>query len=103
MVTNINIQGRNHIAHSFSSLQLNEAFTALFVVEMVIKLGLLGPHTYLRDGYNVFDFAITWLGLVEITVQVGQFDFAATLVVPPTKVRRLEDLPQNIEFLHMEL
>lgn len=94
---------RNNIARYFSSMQLNEAFTALFVVEMVIKLGLLGPHTYLRDGYNVFDFAITWLGLVEITVQVGQFDFAATLMLPPTTVRCLQDLPQNIEVLPMLL
>lgn len=51
--------------------QFNEAFTGLFVVEMVIKLGVLGPHTYFTDGYNVFDFAITWLGLVEIAIQVG--------------------------------
>lgn len=48
---------------------------------MVIKLGLLGPHNYLRDRYNVFDFAITWVGLIEITVQVGNFDFAANFGV----------------------
>lgn len=53
-------------------LQLNETFTALFFLEMLIKLGLLGPHAYMRDGYNVFDFVVTWLGLIEITVQVGQ-------------------------------
>lgn len=40
-------------------------------MEMAIKLGLLGPIGYFRDSYNIFDFAITWLGLVEITLQVG--------------------------------
>ncbi|CAM9843940.1 unnamed protein product [Ectocarpus sp. 6 AP-2014] len=52
---------------------LHEAFTSLFVMEMAIKLGLLGPIGYFRDGFNIFDFAITWLGLIEITLQVGGF------------------------------
>eukprot|EP00903_Cladosiphon_okamuranus_P008160 g7859.t1 len=48
----------------------NEAFTSLFVVEMAIKMGLLGPVGYFNDGYNIFDFTITLLGLIEITIQV---------------------------------
>ncbi|CAM9483745.1 unnamed protein product, partial [Ectocarpus fasciculatus] len=51
----------------------HEAFTSLFVMEMAIKMGLLGPIGYFKDGYNIFDFAITWLGLVEITLQLGGF------------------------------
>ncbi|CAM9215633.1 unnamed protein product, partial [Hapterophycus canaliculatus] len=50
--------------------EFNKAFTSLFVVEMTFKLGLFGPVGYFSDGYNTFDFAITWLGLVEITIQV---------------------------------
>lgn len=38
---------------------------------MVLKLGLFGPFGYFSDGYNVFDFTITWLGLIEITMQVS--------------------------------
>lgn len=56
---------------ALGSRQFNKAFTALFVVEMTLKLGLFGPVGYFSDGYNIFDFAITWLGLVEITIQVS--------------------------------
>lgn len=51
-------------------LQFNEAFTSLFVVEMAIKIGLLGPVGFFSDGYNIFDFTITSLGLIEITIKV---------------------------------
>lgn len=51
-------------------VQFNEAFTSLFVVEMAIKMGLLGPVGYFSDGFNVFDFTITLLGLIEITIKV---------------------------------
>lgn len=54
-----------------SFVQFNEAFTSLFVVEMTIKIGLLGPVGYFSDGFNIFDFTITLLGLVEITIKVG--------------------------------
>ncbi|CAM9119896.1 unnamed protein product [Discosporangium mesarthrocarpum] len=40
---------------------------------MSIKLGLLGPARYFTDSYNIFDFLITWLGIIEITVQVAGF------------------------------
>lgn len=57
------------VARAF--VQFNEAFTSLFVVEMTIKIGLLGPVGYFSDGFNIFDFTITLLGLVEITIKVG--------------------------------
>lgn len=50
--------------------QLNKAFTVFFVLEMTIKLSLLGPVAYFMDGGNLFDFSITCLGLIEITVKV---------------------------------
>lgn len=53
--------------------QCNEAFTAFFVLEMVFKLGLLGPYAYFTDYYNIFDFTVTWLGLFEITFQVRRY------------------------------
>lgn len=51
--------------------QLHKAFTTIFTIEMVFKLGMLGPVGYFRDGYNVFDFIITLLGLLEITIHVS--------------------------------
>ena len=50
--------------------KFNEAFTSLFVVELAIKMGLLGPVGYFSDGFNVFDFIITLLGLIETTIEV---------------------------------
>ena len=50
--------------------QINKAFTVMFVIETTFKLGLLGPIGYFTDGYNVFDFVITLLNLVESTMEV---------------------------------
>lgn len=49
---------------------MNVVLTAVFVMEMLLKLGLMGPIGYFRDGYNVFDFIITCLGLLEMIVKV---------------------------------
>lgn len=38
---------------------------------MVFKVALMGPYAYFTDYYNIYDFAITWLGLIEITTEVN--------------------------------
>ncbi|CAM9804675.1 unnamed protein product, partial [Choristocarpus tenellus] len=57
-------------AGGFGGPQINVGFTTVFVGEITVKLCLLGPLQYFMDPYNLFDFVVTWLGIIEITVQV---------------------------------
>lgn len=59
--------------------QLNYIFSVFFVLEVVLKLAVMGPVEYSRDGYNVFDFAVTCLGLIEMIVEVGTL--GTTLII----------------------
>jgi voltage-dependent calcium channel T type alpha-1I len=43
----------------------NIALTSLFVLEMLIKVIGLGIKEYVRDGFNIFDSIVIFLGLLE--------------------------------------
>ena len=44
----------------------NVLFTILFTVEMVINMIGLGCKDYFKDGFNVFDFIVVILSLIEL-------------------------------------
>jgi Ion transport protein len=37
---------------------VNIAFSALFLIEMVVKVTGMGPKAYIQDRYNIFDALI---------------------------------------------
>ena len=41
-------------------------FTATFAIEAVMKLMAMSPKYYFREGWNIFDFIIVALSLVEL-------------------------------------
>ena len=43
-------------------------FTATFAVEAVMKLMAMSPKYYFQEGWNIFDFIIVSLSLVELAV-----------------------------------
>jgi hypothetical protein len=47
---------------------LNLAFTAIFAVEMLLKLFGFGPRNYLRDYFNVFDACVVVISLIEVII-----------------------------------
>jgi hypothetical protein len=47
---------------------INIALTAMFTCEVIIKLVGLGFWTFIQDGFNVFDFLIVAIALVEIAL-----------------------------------
>ncbi len=50
----------------------NTAFTVLFTIEMVLKMFALGiPEYFTSTLWNVFDFGVVGLSLVELGVQTG--------------------------------
>lgn len=44
-------------------------FVVVFVIEAILKLTALGPVQYFRDEWNTFDFIVTTLGVVELSVE----------------------------------
>lgn len=47
----------------------NYFFTALFAIESFAKLGAMSPKYFFKDGWNVFDFIIVVLSLVELLAE----------------------------------
>lgn len=44
-------------------------FVVVFVIEAILKLTALGPAQYFRDEWNTFDFIVTALGVIELSVE----------------------------------
>ena len=44
---------------------LNYIFTAIFGIEMVLKLIGMGPYGYIKDPFNIFDGFIVIMRLVK--------------------------------------
>jgi hypothetical protein len=63
-------QFREFIVH------VNILFTAIFALEMVIKLLAISPSKYFRSGWNWLDFALVALSLIDY----GPFDFPNWLI-----------------------
>lgn len=47
-------------------------FTTIFIIEFVLKIVgmgfVLGPNTYLRDGWNLIDFVVVVTGVISFFV-----------------------------------
>lgn len=50
---------------------INIAFTALFALEMVLKITGLGFIKYLGDTWNLFDFLVVGVSLLELALTTG--------------------------------
>lgn len=44
-------------------------FVVIFVIEAILKLTALGPAQYFKDEWNTFDFIVTALGVIELSVE----------------------------------
>jgi len=47
---------------------LNQIFTAIFIIEVIVKNFALGIRLYFSDGWNIFDFIIVLGSLVGLFV-----------------------------------
>lgn len=47
---------------------MNIVFFVFFFFEMIIKLVGLGPVTYIKDSYNVFDCLVVTLSIVDVSL-----------------------------------
>jgi hypothetical protein len=74
----------NHVGESQRLADFLDAssktFTAVFVFEVLTKLIFLGPVSYFADAFNVMDFIVTLLGVVEVSVSGGTVFLAFRLI-----------------------
>ncbi|XP_055311841.1 sodium channel protein para-like [Sitodiplosis mosellana] len=47
----------------------NYIFVVVFVIEAILKLTALGPAQYFRDEWNTFDFIVTVVGVIELSME----------------------------------
>jgi voltage-gated sodium channel type V alpha len=50
---------------------INIGFTAIFLIEMLIKLTGLGFKGYFREVFNIFDFIVVMLSLLDFGITIG--------------------------------
>jgi hypothetical protein len=48
--------------------KVNVGFFIIFFMEMIIKVIGLGPNTYIKDPYNIFDALIVTLSIIDVFV-----------------------------------
>ena len=51
---------------------VNYLFYIIFLSEMCIKIGGLGPRAYVRDYYNIFDAFIVSVSTIDVLVTAVQ-------------------------------
>lgn len=48
---------------------VQQVFIIVYVIEAILKLIALGPIQYFRDKWNVFDFVVTAVGVIELGLE----------------------------------
>lgn len=48
---------------------LNVIYIVIFIIELILKLSILGPVAYFRSGFNQLDFALVVLGIVDLSIE----------------------------------
>ena len=69
---------------SDSSALIDNVFLIIYTIEMTLKIIAMGfvmkPHSYLRDGWNILDFTVVFLGWLSQMIN-GAGDIAAIRVI----------------------
>jgi hypothetical protein len=57
--------------------KLNYVFFAIFLIEMILKLGGMGIKLYVSDRFNIFDSVIVILSILDIIVTYSFSNFSS--------------------------
>lgn len=68
---------------------LNIVFNVIFIVEMVIKLTVLGPFGYFNDKFNILDFMLVVVGILDLAVEAALSGTKALRVVRIFRLARV--------------
>ena len=49
----------------------NNVFTVIFCLESLLKIAALFPTAYFTDGWNLFDFLVSWASFPSIFITTG--------------------------------
>jgi hypothetical protein len=69
--------------------ELNEVFTYIFLVEMIVKLIGLGFKDYAADGFNVFDSVIVVISVAELFLKHANVGFSSNGAISVFRAVRL--------------
>ena len=69
--------------------ELNEVFTYIFLVEMIIKLIGLGFKEYAADGFNIFDCIIVMISIAENIITHLNIEFSSNGAISVFRAVRL--------------
>lgn len=72
-----------------SFIWISGLFVAVYVVEATMKILGLGPVVYFASGWNNFDFVVTFVSLVGLSLQLTSGHFSYIIVLRPLRVLRL--------------
>lgn len=64
-----NINGSGLMVMTITFFDLFQFFTATFAIEATLKLIAMSPKFYFQVGWNIFDFIIVALSLVELGLE----------------------------------
>lgn len=91
IVANIIVMGLNYegAPNSYNTIleNINYFFTAVFIVEFLLKLLAFGPKTYYSSNWNRFDFAIVFCSIAEIIITNSITGSVSFLRVGPQIIR----------------
>jgi len=72
ILVNTIIMASDHYPMTYTHIKFNEisniVLTALFAIEMIMKLIGLSPKGYVSDGMNIFDGVLVIVGIIDILV-----------------------------------
>ncbi|KAJ4441071.1 hypothetical protein ANN_10921 [Periplaneta americana] len=92
-------------AHGICGVLRRVFFTATFAIEATLKLIAMSPKYYFQEGWNIFDFIIVALSLLELGLEGVQglsvlrsFRLQKTLGIPPYRPN-LKNLKKSITVL----
>lgn len=67
----------------------NIAFFSLFLLEMLVKLGGMGPRRYIRDRYNIFDAIIVTLSVIDVAMSFSSTIYSGKGAISAFRAFRL--------------
>lgn len=72
-------------------------FSAIFIVEMFLKIGGLGFKEYFKDAFNIFDCFISMAALSDFVISfaVSDIDVTAVTTLRTFRLLRLFKLARN--------
>lgn len=72
----------------FEIIFLLQIFTAIFTTEAVLKIIALDPYYYFQKPWNIFDFIVVTIGLINLVIK-WRLSVLRMVIIPPPSTYNL--------------